>query len=117
MGASPSGTLTLLALILIGPIIYAGNWAYVKLIKGGSMADPDHVAEKEGEREQLSSKQYLFALVGYAIGKYTHECILRALDLLLSKSKSRLGSHVCHNCLLFANSHQVSAIFGASLMS
>ena len=72
MGASPSGTLTLLFLIFIGPIIYAGNWAYVKFIKGGqgSMADPNHVAEKDGEREQLSSKQYLFALIGYAIGKY-----------------------------------------------
>ena len=72
MGASPSGTLTLLLLIFIGPMIYAGNWVYVKFFKGGegSMADPNHVAEKEGEREQLSSKQYLFALVGYAIGKY-----------------------------------------------
>lgn len=72
MGASPSGTLTLLALIFIGPIIYAGNWAYVKFVKGGPTAgDSDHEAEKEGEREQLSSKQYLFALVGYAIGECT----------------------------------------------
>mmetsp|Transcript_11669 Transcript_11669/g.23719 ORF Transcript_11669/g.23719 Transcript_11669/m.23719 type:complete len:598 (-) Transcript_11669:140-1933(-) len=69
MGVSPSGTLTLLFLVFIGPIIYAGNWAYKKFIKGedGTLHDPDHV-EKEGEREQLSSKQYLFALVGYAIG-------------------------------------------------
>ena len=69
MAASPSGTLTLLFLIFIGPVIYGGNWVYVKFLKGGSTtADPDHV-EKEGEREQLSSKQYLFALIGYAIGK------------------------------------------------
>ena len=70
MAASPSGTLTLLFLIFIGPVIYGGNWVYVKFIKGGGpTADPDHSAEKEVEREQLSSKQYLFALIGYAIGK------------------------------------------------
>ena len=67
MGASPSGTLTLLFLVFIGPLVYAGHWLYKKMRGVEMTGDPDHV-EKEGEREQLSSKQYLFALVGYAIG-------------------------------------------------
>lgn len=81
MGVSPSGTLTLLFLVFIGPIIYAGNWAYKKFIKGenGNLTDPDHV-EKEGEREQLSSKQYLFALVGYAIGKFANVFFLKQFE-------------------------------------
>lgn len=65
MGVSASGTATLLVLIFIGPLIYACNWGYKKF-KGIVDIEPN---KEEGEREELSSKQYLFALVGYAIGK------------------------------------------------
>ena len=75
MGASPSGTATLLVLIFIGPTIYLCNWIYKRFFKTEEADnDPDHV-EKDGEREQLSSKQYLFALVGYAIGKRNRSII------------------------------------------
>lgn len=78
MGVSPSGTLTLLFLVFIGPLIYAGNWAYKKFT-GRSSEDDSHGAEKEeGEREELSSKQYLFALVGYAIGTFLSFAVLLA---------------------------------------
>jgi len=67
MGVSVSGTLTLLVLIFIGPFIYACRWAYNKYRPGGAdRIEPD---KEEGQREQLSSSQYLFALIGYAIGK------------------------------------------------
>ena len=70
MGASPSGTITLLFLVFIGPAIYAGSWAYAKFIETNDASSTNDEAEKEeGKREQLSSKQYLFALIGYAIGK------------------------------------------------
>jgi len=71
MGVSVSGTLTLLVLIFIGPFIYACRWAYNKYqprrgLGGADSIEPD---KEEGQREQLSSSQYLFALIGYAIGK------------------------------------------------
>jgi hypothetical protein len=67
MAVSASGTITLLFLVFIGPLIYAGSYLYKKCKGIESSSDPGH-GEKDGEREQLSSKQYLFALVGYAIG-------------------------------------------------
>lgn len=69
MGVSVGGTFTLLFLIVIGPLIYGSNWAYQKF---RPKDDEDYIepVKEDGSREELSSKQYLFALVGYAIGEY-----------------------------------------------
>jgi hypothetical protein len=72
MGISVSGTLTLLFLVFIGPFMYACSWAYKKFLKWGTgdnrAIEP---AKEEGQREELGSSQYLFALIGYAIGTYS----------------------------------------------
>lgn len=69
MAVSASGLLTLLFLIFIGPVFYAARFAYNKLIRrGGGGEDPSNVAKEANDREELSSNQYLFALIGYASG-------------------------------------------------
>jgi len=78
-----SGTLTLLALWIIGPIIYLGIWIakLMKKKKNISNGDVEAVVEeqekeeeeedKQGEEkdpENWTSMQYIFTLIGYAIG-------------------------------------------------
>jgi SNF family Na+-dependent transporter len=65
MGASASGVLTLLGLILIGPIIYLVRYLLRK--SRGTVSESDYDATSE-KREEISSTAYTFSLVGYAIG-------------------------------------------------
>jgi len=64
MAISVSGLLTLLFLIFIGPIIYLGRHFYRK--RQGKIAS--NASLVEGGREVLKTREYLFALIGYAIG-------------------------------------------------
>ena len=72
MAVSPSGLGTLLALIFIGPIIYLARYLYRKSRglrdQDDTPADTEGAAGEEEGREELKSSEFLFALVGYAIG-------------------------------------------------
>ena len=74
MAVSPSGLGTLLALIFIGPIIYLARYLYRKRRGLRDHDDTPSPADTEGAdgegegREELKSSEFLFALVGYAIG-------------------------------------------------
>ena len=63
---SVSGVCTLVFLILIGPIIYGIKHLYEKHVSH-KHAVANIVKTADGQ-ENLSSKAYLFALIGYAIG-------------------------------------------------
>ena len=78
MALSPSGLGTLLALIFAGPIIYATRYVYKKYRRRGHNDATEVEAEglneengKEGDEDdhnKMTTNEYLFALVGYAIG-------------------------------------------------
>ena len=91
MGVSVSGTLTLLFLVFIGPLVYAGHYVYTKWVKksSGEESSSSAVEKPEGEREQLSSQQYLFALIGYAIGTYIKETSVH--DTFVKKKSDNLS--------------------------
>lgn len=78
MAVSASGLLTLLFLIFIGPIIYACQYVYKKFVLRSAETedDPSMVVKEEGEREELTSNQCLYALIGYAIGMCLHSYFL-----------------------------------------
>jgi len=70
MAVSASGLCTLLALVLIGPLIYLGLWfknrgAPTQDEKDDETAKTDVTSD---ERETMSSAAYTFALIGWAIG-------------------------------------------------
>jgi len=79
MAVSGSGLATLLFLVFIGPVFYLGQYVYKKSIGKLQAEDPTAVVkEPEDDREELSSNQYLFALIGYAIGTCVSSSYLRA---------------------------------------
>ena len=63
---SASGVGMLVFLILIGPFIYLVKYLYEEYISHKHAAA--NVIKTEDGKENLSSKAYLFALIGYAIG-------------------------------------------------
>ena len=63
---SASGLGTLIFLILIGPFIYLVRYLYAEYITHRHGAK--NVSTASDGRENLSSRAYLFALIGYAIG-------------------------------------------------
>ena len=82
MAVSPSGLGTLLALILIGPVIYSGRYVYKKLgyvtltkslrrprdTEGEEVEGLNEANGEEDDDHKLTTNEYIFALVGYAIG-------------------------------------------------
>jgi len=66
----------LVFLILIGPLIYGVKHLYDKIrgkLSSHEMVKTDEQEDKDGQEddeqeENISSKAYLFALIGYAIG-------------------------------------------------
>lgn len=62
MATSASGLLTLLFLIFIGPLIYVGRYFLRK------RQDTPECKVSEDGREVLETREYMFALIGYAIG-------------------------------------------------
>lgn len=82
MAVSPSGLGTLLALILIGPIIYSTRYVYKKLgyvtltkslrqpqdTEGEEVEGLNEANGEEDDDHKMTTNEYLFALVGYAIG-------------------------------------------------
>lgn len=68
MTASASGICTLLLLIFCGPCFYAAKYAY-ELVNKDDAPPPNHPysANNKG-RMQMKSLEYIFALLGYAIG-------------------------------------------------
>ena len=78
MAVSPGGLGTLLALIFIGPFIYLSLFLFKKFCRGNyGHAPPTAIIrpfplatteDDEEQREEMNSSQYLFALIGYAIG-------------------------------------------------
>lgn len=74
---SASGVCMLIFLIVVGPIIYGVKHLYEKIhgkLSSHEMVTTDDGQEDDGQEEEdngqedLSSKAYLFALIGYAIG-------------------------------------------------
>jgi hypothetical protein len=78
MSASASGILTLLALIFCGPCFYACKDFYKRRRYGAVFSDdpsdttdpsdPSSYKANDDKRLQMKSMEYLFALIGYAIG-------------------------------------------------
>jgi hypothetical protein len=78
MSASASGIFTLLALVFCGPCLYAikdfcqsGRYGAVKPQEPHDPhdpSDPSNYKPNDEERLQMKSTEYLFALIGYAIG-------------------------------------------------
>lgn len=66
MTVSASGLGTLLFLILIGPFIYLLRYLYAKFVT--HRHGEANVTKDSDGRELLTSRAYVFALVGYAIG-------------------------------------------------
>ena len=64
---SASGLGTLLFLIFIGPVIYLLRYLYAEYVVAHKHGEVDVIQASDG-REILSSRAYIFALVGYAIG-------------------------------------------------
>ena len=67
MAASWSGILTLLALLLAGPLFHVGRHYYYKK-KGLPQPESDKVMTGIHERDTMDSQHYIFSLIGYAIG-------------------------------------------------
>ncbi len=82
MAVSPGGLGTLLALILIGPVIYSGRYVWKKLgfvtltkylrrprrTEGEEVEGLNEGNGEEDDDHKLTTNEYLFAMVGYAIG-------------------------------------------------
>ncbi len=82
MAVSPGGLGTLLALILIGPVIYSGRYVWKKLgfvtltkylrrprrTEGEEVEGLNEGNGEEDDDHKLTTNDYLFAMVGYAIG-------------------------------------------------
>jgi hypothetical protein len=72
MSASASGICTLLALIFCGPCFYACQDFYKSRRYGAvNPNDPSDISfgkPNDDKRLQMKSMEYLFALLGYAIG-------------------------------------------------
>eukprot|EP00578_Thalassiosira_sp_NH16_P030313 CAMPEP_0181078506 /NCGR_PEP_ID=MMETSP1071-20121207/1523_1 /TAXON_ID=35127 /ORGANISM="Thalassiosira sp., Strain NH16" /LENGTH=621 /DNA_ID=CAMNT_0023159827 /DNA_START=28 /DNA_END=1893 /DNA_ORIENTATION=- len=64
---SASGLGTLLFLIFIGPVIYLLRYLYAEYVVAHKHGEVNVIHASDG-REILSSRAYIFALVGYAIG-------------------------------------------------
>jgi len=79
---SASGVGMLVFLILIGPFIYLVKYLYEEYILHKHAAA--NVIKTDDGRENLSSKAYLFALIGYAIGIGKFMCILYTYCKLIS---------------------------------
>ena len=69
MAVSGSGLGTLLALILVGPVIYGARWLYNACITHEHGKSNVEKSEVDG-KENLSGRAYLFALVS----RYVFSC-------------------------------------------
>jgi hypothetical protein len=72
MSASASGIFTLLALIFCGPCFYACQDFYKNRRYGAvdphDPSDPSFDKPNDDNRLEMKSMEYLFALIGYAVG-------------------------------------------------
>lgn len=67
MAVSALGVLTLLAVLLVGPLYYGGLYIYRK--RNGIETESSNTQNtNDDERDIIDTQHYLFALIGYAIG-------------------------------------------------
>jgi hypothetical protein len=70
MALSGSGLATLLGILIVGPLVWGGIYA-VRYLRGRGKeraVTAPAAGRQAGEREKLSTLEYIIVLIGYAVG-------------------------------------------------